>query len=177
MAGLIKLSNSIINLLKKTPAGRKLAREANQTGNKISGKLHTKIKNFLQRSRDTGPEGAPGVTYGGRTSRSAVIGRNRVADYTGKRRIEGAKVGAGVGAGGGAGLGFVAGKSRNNNTAGKKKPSPPIADYSEPNEYSEKFSKLGGGKSGGKVSRKRGSSVSHKRGGKIMIGYKAGGKV
>ena len=175
MAGLIKLSNSIINLLKKTPAGRKLAREANQTGNKISGKLHTKIKNFLQRSRDTGPEGAPGVTYGGRTSRSAVISRPRVADYTRKRRIEGAKVGAGAGAGAGAALGYGVGKSRNNknnnNTAGKKKPSPPIAGHSEI------FSKLAGGKSGGKVSRKKGGTVSRKSGGKIMQGYKAGGKV
>ena len=143
MADLIKLSNSIIKLLKKTPAGRKLARAANQTGNRISGKLHTKIKNLLERSRDTGPRKAPGVTYGGGTQRSAVIGKKRLADYTTKRRLEG----AGVGAGGGAGLGFITGKSRNNNTAGKEKPSPPIADYSEPNEYSE------------------------------MIGYKAGGKV
>jgi len=158
MANLIKLSNSIIKLLKRTPAGRKIAREVNQAGNKISGKLHTKIKNFLERSRDTGPEGAPGVTYGGRTSRSAVISRPRVADYTRKRRIEGAKVGAGAGAGAGAGLGFVAGKSRknkNNNTVRNKRPSPPIAGHSET------FSKLAGGK----------------RGGKIMVGYKAGGKV
>ena len=171
MANLIKLSSSVIKLLKKTPAGRKIAREVSQAGNKISGKLHTKIKNFLERSRDTGPKDAPGVTYGGGTSRSAIIGRIPVRAYTKKRRLEG----AGVGAGAGAGLGFVAGKSRknknNNSTAGKKKPSPPIAGHSET------FSKLAGGKAGGKVSRKRGGTVSRKSGGKIMQGYKAGGKV
>ena len=160
---LIKLSSSIIKLLKKTPAGRKIAREVSQAGNKISGKLHTKIKNFLQRSRDKGPKDAPGVTYGGGTKRSIVVGQKQVADYTAKRRLEG----AGVGAGAGAGLGYGVGKSRNNknnnNTAGKKKPSPPIAGHSET------FSKLAGGKSGGKVSRRGGS--------KIMQGYKAGGKV
>tara|TARA_R110001583_G_scaffold114222_1_gene264692 strand:- start:25 stop:675 length:651 start_codon:yes stop_codon:yes gene_type:complete len=39
----------------------------------------------------------PGVTAGGGTTRSAVIGKERVKDYTLKRRVEG--LGAGLGAG------------------------------------------------------------------------------
>tara|TARA_R110000751_G_C13610347_1_gene463327 strand:- start:111 stop:704 length:594 start_codon:yes stop_codon:yes gene_type:complete len=39
----------------------------------------------------------PGVTYGGGSQRSAVIGKQRVKDYTSKRRLEGGAVGLGLG--------------------------------------------------------------------------------
>tara|TARA_R110002020_G_C15966940_1_gene747131 strand:+ start:66 stop:692 length:627 start_codon:yes stop_codon:yes gene_type:complete len=88
--------------------------------------LATKAKNVLSASKDTGkpmsfknlPASSkakfqdisgkpysmtqpktPGVTYGGGSPRSAVIGQQRVRDYTLGRRIEGAVVGAGATAG------------------------------------------------------------------------------
>jgi hypothetical protein len=68
---------------------------------KAKRNVKKKVDKALYSSSDTGPK-APGVTAGGRTSKSAVIGQRRVADYTKGRRIEGAKAGVGVGAGGAA---------------------------------------------------------------------------
>ena len=68
---------------------------------KAKRNIKKKVDKALYSSSDTGPK-APGVTAGGRTSKSAVIGQRRVADYTKGRRIEGAKAGVGVGAGGAA---------------------------------------------------------------------------
>ena len=80
----------------------------------IGGKI---VKKVLSRSKDKGKKGDPGVTYGGGTKKSAVIGQKRVADYTRKRRIEG---GVG-GAAGGAGLGFVAGTKKKKSKSKKSK--------------------------------------------------------
>ena len=143
MADLIKVSNQAIKLLRKTTAGRKIVRSIKDTGNKVSSKVHNKIRDILETSRDKGPKDAPGVSYGGRTSRSAVIGRDRVADYTGKRRIEGALAGLGAGAGAGTALGLKASKSK---PKPKRKNTGPAL-------------------------------YGAKKGGKIMQGYKAGGKV
>ena len=143
MADLIKISNQAIKALRKTPAGRKIVRSIKDTGNRVSSRVHNKIKDILETSRDKGPKDAPGVSYGGRTSRSAVIGRDRVADYTGKRRIEGALAGLGAGAAAGAGTGYVVGKS---------KPKPKRKNTGP-------------------------DLMGAKKGGKIMYGYKAGGKV
>ena len=112
MADLIKISNQAIKALRKTPAGRKIVRSIKDTGNKVSSKVHNKIRDILETSRDKCPKDAPGVSYGGRTSRSAVIGRDRVADYTGKRRIEGALAGLGAGAAAGTALGLKASKPK-----------------------------------------------------------------
>ena len=143
MADLIKISNQAIKALRKTPAGRKIVRSIKDTGNRVSSRVHNKIKDILETSRDKGPKDAPGVTYGGRTSRSAVISRHRVADYTKKRRIEGALAGLGAGAAAGAGTGYVVGKSK---PKPKRKNTGPAL-------------------------------YGAKKGGKIMQGYKAGGKV
>jgi len=71
---------------------------------KAAGKGKEKVKRGVDKalhySPDQGPKGAPGVTSGGRTNQSAIIGRKRVADYTKKRRAEGFAVGTGVGVGG-----------------------------------------------------------------------------
>ena len=71
---------------------------------KAAGKGKEKVKRGVDKalhySADQGPKGAPGVTAGGRTSKSAVIGRKQVADYTRKRRLEGLKAGVPIGAGG-----------------------------------------------------------------------------
>lgn len=69
----------------------------------LAAKAKNKFLNLVSRSRDTGTPGQPGVTYGGGTSRSAVIGRKRVKDYTRKRRGEGFGAGIPVGVGLGAG--------------------------------------------------------------------------
>lgn len=50
----------------------------------------------LERSKDVGPKRAPGVTAGGGTQRSAVIGKERVKKYTRNRRLEGALGLAGI---------------------------------------------------------------------------------
>ena len=72
---------------------------ATKAAAKAKRNIKKKVDKALYSSSDTGPK-APGVTAGGRTSKSAVIGQRRVADYTKGRRIEGAKAGVGVGAGG-----------------------------------------------------------------------------
>ena len=74
---------------------------ATKAAAKAKRNIKKKVDKALYSSSDTGPK-APGVTAGGRTSKSAVIGQRRVADYTKGRRIEGAKAGVGVGAGGAA---------------------------------------------------------------------------
>ena len=74
---------------------------ATKAAAKAKRNVKKKVDKALYSSSDTGPK-APGVTAGGRTSKSAVIGQRRVADYTKGRRIEGAKAGVGVGAGGAA---------------------------------------------------------------------------
>ena len=75
-----------------------------EAGIKAAGKGKEKVKRGVDKalhySADQGPKGAPGVTAGGRTSKSAVIGRKQVADYTRKRRLEGLKAGVPIGAGG-----------------------------------------------------------------------------
>jgi len=80
----------------------------------IGGKI---VKKVLSRSKDKGKKGDPGVTYGGGTKKSAVIGQKRVADYTRKRRIEGGVAGTA----GGAGLGFVAGTKKKKSKSKKSK--------------------------------------------------------
>ena len=71
---------------------------------KAVGKGKEKVKRGVDKalhySADQGTKGAPGVMAGGRTSKSAVIGRKHVADYTRRRRAEGLKAGVPVGAGG-----------------------------------------------------------------------------
>ena len=69
---------------------------------KAKRNIKKKVDKALYSSSDTGPKGAPGVTAGGRTSKSAVIGREPVAEYTKNRRLEGLKAGVGVGVGGAA---------------------------------------------------------------------------
>lgn len=60
-------------------------------------KTMDEVDRRLERSMDSGPSGAKGTTHGGRSKRSAIIGQERVDDYTKKRRIEGAKVGGAAG--------------------------------------------------------------------------------
>lgn len=69
----------------------------------LATKAKNKFLNMLSRSRDTGPPGKPGVTFGGGTKRSAVIGRERVKKYTLRRRGEGFVAGIPVGVAAGAG--------------------------------------------------------------------------
>jgi|TARA_R110002020_G_scaffold209491_1_gene415464 hypothetical protein len=145
-----KLGNQAIKILKKTPTGRRLVKEVKNAGDRVSSKLQTQIRNLLERSRDTGPSKTPGVTFGGGTKRSAVIGQKRLGEYTAKRRLEG----AGAGAGAGAAIGYGVGKG-----SGKQKPK----------KKTDTGPDLFGAKKGGTVSRRGGR--------KIMQGYKAGGKV
>ena len=60
--------------------------------------LASKAKDVFSKSKDTGTPGKPGVTAGGGSNKSAVIGRQRVKDYTFNRRLEGGAAVAGVGA-------------------------------------------------------------------------------
>ena len=80
--------------------GRSLGKSIKSTAKKGKRKVQKGVDKVLHSSRDAGPDDAPGVTAGGRTSKSAVIGRHRVADYTKKRRVEGFKAGTGVGVAG-----------------------------------------------------------------------------
>jgi hypothetical protein len=72
-------------------------------GGKAAGKLISKhstrdlankAKDVLSRSGAKHPKGAPGVTFGGGTKRSAIIGQQAVKRYTLGRRGEGVAVGA-----------------------------------------------------------------------------------
>jgi len=80
--------------------GKSLGKSIKSTAKKGKRKVQKGVDKILHSSRDTGPENAPGVTAGGRTSKSAIIARHRVADYTKKRRVEGFKAGTGVGVAG-----------------------------------------------------------------------------
>ena len=61
-------------------------------------KVASTAKDVLSKSKDTGTPGKPGVTAGGGSNQSAIIGRQRVKDYTRNRRLEGGAAVAGVGA-------------------------------------------------------------------------------
>ena len=93
----------LMKALTKPPIVKKFIggaiKAATKAATKAKRNIKKKVDKALYSSSDTGPK-APGVTAGGRTSKSAVIGQRRVADYTKGRRIEGAKAGVGVGAGG-----------------------------------------------------------------------------
>ena len=179
MAGLIKLSNSIIKLLKKTPAGRKIAREVSQAGNKISGKLHTKIKNFLERSRDMIVD-------------SMKYGKGKNPDQFQKSLINSIKREK-ILRGAGKGVKFVAGKSLLPVAALQFLQGSPVGAESDvvsdadkkhikelrasqihSGEYADAFPQRK--KRGGKVKKKKKKKKKYKSN-KIMQGYKAGGKV
>jgi hypothetical protein len=92
-----KLGPNVVGELIKKYRTKDLATKARD----LAIRAKTKAKNVLSASKDTGKpiSKTPGVTFGGGTQRSAVIGRQRVRDYTLGRRSEGAAVGAAAAAG------------------------------------------------------------------------------
>ena len=95
-----------------------IGKAAAKAGRKAKRATKDEFSDILSGSRDRGPD-APGVTFGGRTKRSAVIGQKRVADYTKKRRLEGGTVGA-IGGSGATLIAANAGKKDKEKTGGAK---------------------------------------------------------
>ncbi len=103
-AGAIPIGGAASKAIPAIAKGVKTIKAGMKAAMKAAGKGKEKVKRGVDKalhySPDQGPKGAPGVTSGGRTNQSAIIGRKRVADYTKKRRAEGFAVGTGVGVGG-----------------------------------------------------------------------------
>ena len=85
-----------IKKVAKSATGKLISRHNTK---ELANKARTRVLNLFSKSKDTGTPGKPGVTAGGGSNKSAVIGRQRVRDYTRNRRLEGGVAGGVVGAG------------------------------------------------------------------------------